>query len=471
MKIQFLGAARQVTGSQYCLMADGRKVLVDCGMYQERRFQDRNWAPSPVPVGEIDAVLITHAHIDHCGLLPKLVHDGFRGPIYTTPASVDLLEIVLRDAARIQTEDAAFKEKRHRREGRRGPHPVRPLFTDADVSKTLPMLEELDYGHRVELSDGIGATLHDAGHILGSAMVELHLACNGRPRTLLFSGDLGQNHRPIIRDPSIITEADYLVMESTYGDREHREVEKTDVQLARLINETIDRGGNVVIPTFAIERAQELIYQIGELIRHGKIPHLPVYLDSPMAGRVTQVFRRHRELFDEETWARINANDTPFRFPDLHITTTPEQSKQINNQKRPCVIMATSGMCTAGRIKHHLVHNIKRPESLILFVGYQASGTLGRLIVNGKREVRIHGLKWPVRARVAQVNGFSGHADKPMLLSWLENFTRPPKQLFLTHGDEQSALSLAEEIQQRFGWPIHVPQYQELVELNEHGCE
>jgi metallo-beta-lactamase family protein len=465
MNIKFLGAARQVTGSRYALEVDDRHILIDCGMHQERKFLDRNWAESPIEPKLIASVLITHAHIDHCGLLPKLVRDGFRGPIYTTEATSELLEIVLYDAARIQAEDAKFKQKRHRKEGRQGPHPVRPLFTDRDVQKTIPMIQELSYGQTVHLSPSASVSFHDAGHILGSAMVELDLKFPEEVRRMIFTGDLGQSDRPILRDPAIRTEVDYLVMESTYGNRNHGQQEPTEEQMARLINETIESGGKVLIPTFAIERAQELIYEIGQLIYDKKIPRVPVYLDSPMAGRVTKVFRRHRELFDEAAWARINAHDTPLRFPELKMVDSPEESKAINRQKGPAIIMATSGMCTAGRIKHHLTHNIKNSATLILFVGYQASGTLGRQILEGAKKVRIHGLDWPVRARVEKIHGFSGHADQRMLLSWLENFDSAPRQLFLTHGDEKSSEHLANEIRTKFNWEPHVPNYQETVEL------
>lgn len=473
MNIQFLGAAQQVTGSQYCISHEGKRLLVDCGMYQERRYLERNWSPFVVPPKELDAVLITHAHLDHCGLLPKLVRDGFNGPIYTTAASGQLIDIVLHDSAKIQAEDAKFKQKRHRKEGRTGPHPIEPLYTVEDVDRTIPMIEDVKYGRPFVVAPGMVSVFHDAGHILGSAMIDIRIESKVNPQRIIFSGDVGQGGTPIVRDPSIFKEADYLVMESTYGDRNHNskddggEKEDTASQLTRFISETIQRDGSVIIPTFAIERAQELIYQIGRLMNQDKIPDVPVYLDSPMAGRVTKVFRKHRDLFDEDAWKRINAGDSPLMFPELKIVKTPEESKAINRLKSPAIIMSTSGMCTAGRIKHHLRHHITRPESMILFVGYQASGTLGRHILNGAKDARIHGRIWPIRARIEQIHGFSGHADHDQLLAWLSHFENRPKRLFLTHGDAESAKHLAQDIQGRYHWSVHIPAYKEIVELEE----
>jgi metallo-beta-lactamase family protein len=469
MKIQFLGATRQVTGSCYRLEVGGKNIMIDCGMFQEREFKKRNWAEPVFPPSKIDAVLITHAHLDHCGLLPRLVSQGFRGKIYTTEASAELISIVLHDSAKIQMEDVKYKKKRHLKEGRKGPFEPEALYTEEDVIQTLPLIQDVAYGEPIRPIPELQAVFREAGHILGSALLDLTTGEGDAKRRIVFSGDLGQIDRPIVRDPAIITQADYLVMESTYGDREHGANGRTDTskQMAKLINETYEAGGNIVIPTFAIERAQELIYQIGQLIHTKKIPSMPVFLDSPMANRVTHVFRRHRELFDEDAWKRINAGETPFQFPELQLIQTPDESKAINDVKGPCIIMSTSGMCTAGRIKHHLTHNIKRKESLILFVGYQAAGTLGRQILEGRKEVRIFGRTWPVRAKIAQVHGFSGHADKQMLVSWLSNIKSPPRRVFLTHGDERAALALADDLRDRFGWTIDVPSYRNSIQLGE----
>jgi metallo-beta-lactamase family protein len=482
VKLQLLGATRQVTGSQYYVEADETRILVDCGMFQEREYLGRNWEPSPVPPAKIDAVLLTHAHLDHCGLAPKLVREGFRGPIMATAASADLAALVLRDSAEIQAEDAAYKKKRHRREGRKGKYPVKPLYTAEDVARTLPLFQRVAYEQEVQITDGVAAVFHDAGHILGSAMVELRARQNSRVprgggyvpgpypltagwRRLVFSGDLGQPGKPLVRDPAVLAEADLIVMESTYGNRDHEDHGDVESQLAEVINRTVRGGGNVVIPIFAIERSQELIYHLSRLRHAQRIPPVPVFLDSPMAADVTEVFRRHPECFDLETWQLITSGDSPLSFPGLTMARSVDDSKAINDQKGPVIIASTSGMCTAGRIKFHLRRNITRPESTILFVGYQARGTLGRQILDGNPEVRIHGRHLPVKARVEQIHGFSGHADRSGLLRWLRFFRRPPQRLLLTHGEEEQALGLAEHVRQELGWEVSVPEYQQVVEL------
>lgn len=465
MKLQFLGANRQVTGSQYYLRAGRTRLLIDCGMFQERQYLDRNWEPLPVPPREIDAVLLTHAHLDHCGLIPKLVRDGFRGKIYTTSASADLAEIILRDSAHIQVEDAAYKRKRHRKEGRTGKHPEIPLYDESDVERALPYFQPIPYHQPVQL-DGVTITYHDAGHVLGSSFLVLDVKENGKERRIVFSGDLGLRNRPILRDPETIDGADYLIIESTYGDREHNHQQSVEEQLVRVVKETSSRGGHVVIPVFALERAQELLFYFSRLYREGRLTPLPIFLDSPMAVRITEVFRRHRECLDEETQALIDADESPFNFPNLRLVSSVEESKEINTLNVPSVIMATSGMCTAGRIKFHLRHNIVRPESTILFVGYQARGTLGRQILDRNPHVRIHGKEWPTRAHIEQIHGLSGHADRPALLSWLGEMTRPPRSIFVTHGEESASLAFAETVRSRFGWRVSVPEYFDEVELD-----
>jgi metallo-beta-lactamase family protein len=465
MKLRFLGATRQVTGSRYCLETSGVKLLVDCGMFQERKFLGRNWQESPVPADEIDAVVLTHAHLDHCGLIPRLVQKGFQGPIISTAATADLAAIVLRDSAHIQEEDAAYKAKRHRKEGRRGKYPEIPLYTAADAEQALPHFKPAPYGRAVTVKDGISVTFHDAGHILGSAILEFRIQQNGQTRRVVFSGDLGRWDKPLVRDPTLLAEADYVVMESTYGDRDHGDTEDVQSQLAQVLAETLGRGGNVVIPTFAVERAQELMYHISRLVRTDRIPDVPVFLNSPMAVDVTEVFRRHRQCLDEETWQLITSGEPPLRFPGLRLVRSVEESKRIHEVKTPAIIMATSGMCTAGRIKHHLRHNITRPECTILFVGYQAHGTLGRKILNGDSEVRIHGQHWPVRAQIAQIHGASGHADRADLIRWLSAFRRGPQRLMLTHGEEEGSLALAQQVRGQFGWQVTVPEYQQTLHL------
>lgn len=465
MKIHFLGANRQVTGSRYCLETADSKILIDCGMFQEREFLSRNWDHSPIPPDDIDAMLLTHAHLDHCGLIPKLVAEGFDGPVYCTRPTVNLAEVIMRDSAEIQEEDAAYKRKRHKREGRKGKYPVRPLYTEADVVQTLPLLEGVPYDTAWQITDSVSVVFREAGHILGSAMLQLLVTEGDQTHQVVFSGDIGQWGKPLIRDPSLFESADYVVMESTYGDRNHKQNGDVEEQLCDVINETIERGGNVLIPTFAVERAQELMYYIGRLAHADKIPDVKVFLDSPMAVDVTDIFKQYRECFDQETWEMIISRQPPLRFPGLHMSRTSSQSKAINKEQEPCIIMASSGMCTAGRIKHHLRQNIRRPESTILFVGYQAHGTLGRLIRDGKPTVRIHGRHYEVNAQVAQIYGFSGHADRETLLRWIGNLKSPPKQIFLAHGEEEAADSLAAEIADQQGWTVSVPAYQDVIDM------
>jgi metallo-beta-lactamase family protein len=461
MKIQFLGAARQVTGSCYFLEAGGLKLLIDCGLFQERDYQERNWDPCPIPPKDLDAILLTHAHLDHAGLLPKWVREGFSGTVYATSASVDLAKIVLLDSARIHEEDAAFKKKRHQREGRSGPRPELPLYTVEDAEAVFPLLRQAPYEDSVALNEKVTARFHDAGHILGSAMLEIEVRENGAAETLLFSGDIGQWDKPIIRDPSLFNRADYVVMESTYGDRDHDQREAIEDRLAEVISDTVARGGNVVIPTFAIERAQELMYYMSRLVREKRIPKLLSFLDSPMAVGVTEVFRNHKRDMDEEAQTLYETGQPPFNYPGLTLVQNVNQSKAINNIRGSCVIMSASGMCTAGRIKHHLVHNISNPNCTILFVGYQAKQTLGRSILEGAKQVRIHGEKREVKARIEQIHGFSAHADRAALLRWVTHLESPPKRVFLTHGEEEAAEALAKELQQRTRWTTHIPRYLE----------
>jgi len=365
-KLTFLGAARNVTGSRYLLESGGIRVLVDCGLYQERDLRARNWEPFPVPPGSIEAVLLTHAHLDHCGYLPKFAREGFRGKIYCTAATSEIARIVLMDSAHLQEEDAEFKRKRHKREGRRGPYPEVPLYTEGDVSACLPLFSNVKYGEPVRIGDGIEATFHDAGHILGSSMIRVRLSAGGKERTILFSGDIGRWNRPILRDPNLFSEADYVLVESTYDSKLHEDLKKTEETFRDVVCRTQKAGGNIVIPSFAIERAQEVLYYLNKLLMEGKIPHLIVFVDSPMAVSVTEVFEHHTDLLDEETTALIRQGNSPFDFPGLRMTRSTESSKAINQIRGTVVIIAGSGMCTGGRIKHHLVNNISRKESTIL---------------------------------------------------------------------------------------------------------
>jgi metallo-beta-lactamase family protein len=465
MRLHFLGANRQVTGSRYVLEAAGLRVMIDCGMFQERPFLKRNWEDCPVPPASIDVLLLTHAHLDHVGLIPRLVMQGFKRKIFTVEPSVELAEIILLDSAKIQEEDAAYKKRRHKKEGRRGKYPEVPLYTAEDAAKALPLFRGIRYGEPVELSPHVKAVFHEAGHILGSASIELSVEEGGKTQTVLFSGDVGQWDKPLIEDPALAPQADYVVLESTYGDRKHPPEEEVDRCLERIICETSQRGGNIVIPTFALERAQELLYHVSELVHADRIPDLKIFLDSPMAINVTDIFKKYKGYFDDETKGRLNDGAHPLRFPGLNLTRSVEESKAIAYGRMPCIILASSGMCTGGRIKHHLRQNITRPESTIVFVGYQANRTLGRQILNGDREVRIHGRYWPVRAQIEQISGLSAHGDKDDLVRWLGGMKRPPREVFLTHGEEDAALSFANTIKEKLGWSVSVPEYQDVVEL------
>jgi len=469
MRLQFLGATGQVTGSRYLLEADGLRVLIDCGLFQEREFLSRNWQPPPVPPDTIDYLLLTHAHLDHSGLIPKLVADGFERPILASPASCELAGIILADAANIQEEDARLKRKRHEQEGRVGPHAYEPLYTPLDAERAYPLFRPVPYNRPTPLNGNVTVTFHDAGHILGSAMLEITVGAGRAARTIVFSGDIGQWDKPIIRDPSVFERGDYVVMESTYGDRDHAAGGAVQDQLCQIVNAAVDAGGNIVIPTFAVERAQELMYHFAELLREDRIPHLMAFLDSPMAVDVTDVFRRHRECMDEEALAIVDRGESLFRFPGLKFVKSSSESKAINRIKGSCIIMAGSGMCTSGRIKHHLIRNIERPECSIVVVGYQAHGTLGRLLVDRVPEVRILGTRYQVNANVREVHGLSAHADRSGLLKWIGHFERPPRRVFLTHGEPEAAQALAKGIAQLRSTPrdaITIPQYQEEFELD-----
>jgi metallo-beta-lactamase family protein len=463
--LMFSGAARNVTGSRYLLQANNTRFFVDCGMYQERHFLYRNWEAFPVDPTGVEAVLVTHAHLDHCGRLPRLVALGFRGRILATPATADIAQIILQDAAKLQEEDAAYKKKRHLREGRQGPYPDEPLYTMDDVEMTLPLFETVEYDTPVSIGPGIEVTFRDAGHVLGSSTIRVHIKEGDQARTTVFSGDLGRWNRPMLEDPEPLVAPDYIVMESTYGDRTHGDPHAIPDELAEIINSTVEAGGHIIIPSFALQRAQEILYCLNMLLIKGRIKPIDVYLDSPMAIRVTDVFKRYQNLFDEEMKDLLQEHHSPFDFPGLKMTQTTAESKELNFLKKSSIIIAGSGMVTGGRIKHHIANNISRPESTILFVGYQADNTLGRHIVNGAQTVRIHGISHPVRARIAQIGGFSAHADRDDLLRWLSSLRKPPRRVFITHGEEKSALEFEKYLKEKTGYATLVPHYQETVML------
>ena len=465
IKLQFLGAAENVTGSRYLLETQGKRLLIDCGLYQEREFRARNWEPFQVPANTIDAVLLTHAHLDHCGLLPKLVKEGFKGPVYCTEATADIAKIVMLDAARLQVEDAEYKARRHKKEGRTSPRPIVPLYTPRDADAVFPLFHTFDYEEPVKIANGIEAVYRDAGHILGAASIRVTISENGDQRSVVFSGDIGQWDKPIIDDPHPFEEADYILCESTYGDRLHGPGGNIKQDLCATLQQAHQAGGNVIIPSFAVERSQELLYYLNELLLEGCIPSLMTFVDSPMAVKVTRIFKKHPELFDEEMTQRVEEGDSPFSLPGLTMVTRRRESQAINQIRGTAVVIAGSGMCTGGRIKFHLRANITRPESTILFVGYQAVGTLGRSIVQGDKEVRIHGRTYPVNAQVKQLHGFSAHADRDALIRWLK-VCKKPNHVFVTHGETEVAASFATHVKDQTGWNTSVPKHGDIVTLD-----
>jgi metallo-beta-lactamase family protein len=466
-KLIFLGAARNVTGSSYLLETQDSQVLVDCGLYQERKYQERNWQPFQFDPRSIDAVFLTHAHLDHCGLLPKLVREGYAGKIYCTQATAEIAEIILLDAAQLQEEDAAYKAKRHEREGRAGPYPEIPLYTVEDAQAVQPHFSAVEYLDCFGISSNVEGCYYEAGHVLGAAVINVNIRKDGKNHRVIFSGDIGEPDRPIINDPTLFREAEYIVMEATYGDRTHEEHENTDIQkqLRDCINRTVSAGGNIIIPSFALERSQEILYHLNELFLRKEIPPVTVFLDSPMAIRITEVFKRHADLFDKDMMERLRQGDSFFSFENLRMVQTVEESKAINETKESSIIIAGSGMLTGGRVKHHVVNNIRRTESTVLFVGYQAEGTPGRILLDGAEEIRLLGRVHEVRANIEKIDGFSAHTDRDGLLAWLADIRVPPRCVFVSHGEERAAISFAKILHEKTGWTVKVPEYKETVEL------
>lgn len=466
MQLRFLGAAQNVTGSRHLLEFNGSKVLMDCGLYQERDLRGRNWQAFGFAPSELQCVLLSHAHLDHCGLLPKLVKEGFRGKVYCTPATAEIAEIVMLDSGKIQEEDAEFKRKRHRREGREGQKLVEPLYTMQEAQEAVGHLTPVEMNKPLRIADGIEVSFHEAGHIFGSSIIKIKTSLNGDSRTILYTGDLGRVGKPILQDPAVFEEADYVLVESTYGDQEHHGLDNVLGELERVINDTWRAGGNIIIPSFSIERSQEILYYMNELLHQDRIPALMTFVDSPMAVRVTEVFKKHPELYDETMRQLILNNESPFSFKGLNLVQSTKESKAINQIRGTIVVIAGSGMCTGGRIKHHLVNNITRPESTILFVGYQAVGTLGRLLVDGEKEVRILGQKFPVKAKIVRAHGFSAHADRKEILTWLQTLKKPPRKIFAVHGEKDAAAALKDYLTEQTGWDVVVPKFQDVVEIN-----
>ena len=446
MKLTFLGAAHEVTGSCTLVEAAGHRFLVDCGMEQGRNTYENE--DLPCAPGEIEAVLLTHAHIDHSGRLPYLYKNGYRGPIYATDATTDLCDIMLEDSAHIQEQEAEWKNRKAQRSGR---EPVEPDYTVQDALAVMEQFRPQPYGKPVAVLPGVQATFTDVGHLLGSSSITLRITEEGRTETIVFSGDIGNSNQPMLRDPQYLTEADYVVMESTYGNRSHGPKPDYVGELAAVLQRTFDRGGNVVIPSFAVGRTQEMLYFIRQikaenLVRgHG---NFEVYVDSPLASKSTTIFREnYSECFDQEALDLVRSGQNPLSFPGLRISETKENSVAINADPSPKVILSASGMCDAGRIRHHLKHNLWREECTILFVGYQAAGSLGRTLLEGADQVKLFGEEVQVNAEIAQMSGMSGHADHDGLLRWLHSFAPKPGYVFVNHGDDEVCAGFAKELE------------------------
>ncbi len=471
MEITFHGAAQTVTGSQHLLTINGKKILLDCGLYQGRRseagYRNRHFMHKP---SELDALVLSHAHIDHSGLIPNLTRQGFKGRIFATHATVDLAKAMLRDSGRIQESDAEYLNRRNARHGRSEPV-VEPLYTEQDAEQALKQFVGRGYLEPFEVIPGVTATYFDAGHMLGSASLILDIeekaATGGAPRRLrlAFSGDIGRMNLPILRDPTLLKDVDYAIMESTYGGRDHEPPEAAFAELTEVVQATVKRGGKIIIPSFAVGRAQEIVYELNRLIHAGAIPPLPVYVDSPLAIDASDVFREHVELYDEETQAFIKRNGPPLEFSSLAYTRSVEESKAINEQKGPAIIISASGMCESGRILHHLRNNIANPLNSILIVSWQAENTLGRRLADGFKEVKIFGDPYPVRAQVATINGYSGHAGHDLLVRWAKALQPRVQKIFLVHGEPAAlkALRLALHVE---GLPdVVAPELHETVEI------
>ena len=437
MKLTFLGAAREVTGSCTLIEAGGHRFLVDCGMEQGKDVYPN--ADLPCAPGEIEAILLTHAHIDHSGRIPYLYKNGFRGPIYSTDATMDLCEIMLEDSAHIQEQEAEWKNRKAQRSGN---ELVEPDYTVEDAMAVMKQFVPQSYGKPLEVFPGITATFTDVGHLLGSASITLQVTENGESQTIVFSGDIGNLDQPLIRNPQYLTKADFVVMESTYGDRTHGPKPDYVAELTQILQETFDRGGNVVIPSFAVGRTQEMLYFIREIKEKGLVKghgNFPVYIDSPLAIEATRIFKdTDPDCFDADTRALLEKGIDPITFPGLRVTVTSDESRMINADRVPKVILSASGMCEAGRIRHHLKHNLWRPECTILFVGYQAVGTLGRTLLEGATTVKLFGEPIEVQAELCQLTGMSGHADREGLLRWVNSFEQKPKRVFVMHGEDET---------------------------------
>lgn len=473
MKITFLGATRTVTGSNILIETNETKFIVDCGLYQGQdketllNLDDFMFNPN-----EIDFMLLTHAHIDHSGRIPKLYVEGFRGPIYATRPTCDLCGIMLPDSGYIQESEVEWLNRKRRREGK---HEVPPLYTYQDAIDSLVLFEKVEYKEIIQITPNIKVRFNDAGHMLGSAIIEVWVTEDGEEQKIVFTGDLGNNDIPLLREPSTIEDADVLVMESTYGDRLHEYKESKAAEFLKIVSSTLERGGNVVIPSFAVGRTQEILYEIQKSKENDdpefrrefdEVMKAPVFVDSPLAISATEVFLKNLDCLDESVQEDIRDGKKPLEFPGLKFTPSVEESRALNENANKSIIISASGMCEVGRIKHHLKHNLWRPDSTILFVGYQAIGTLGRKIVDGAKQVKIFGEEIGVNANVKYIEAFSGHADKMGLLHFVDSFKNKPKQIYLVHGDEEAQLSLADELVDNYHVPVDIPYRGDVYEVN-----
>jgi metallo-beta-lactamase family protein len=473
--IQFLGAAGTVTGSKHlintCSDGSGKRcfqALVDCGLFQgQKEWRERNWQDTPIPAHEIDAVILTHAHLDHCGWIPRLVKEGFRGAIYATPPTIDLCGILLPDSGHLQEEDAAFYNKY-----KKSKHtPALPLYTLEEAQDCMQYFRPIEFGENKTLCPELSFRFVRASHILGSAMAEVTLQANGNPRRLLFTGDIGRvrdkNIAPgkvVYSGPTEGESADLLVMESTYGNRQHP-TDDPRPELAAVIRKTIERGGSVVVPAFAVERTQKFLFMLKELMESGKIPRVPVYADSPMAIKAVEIFLKYSGEYSDEARRLIQQYGSPLEWPEFTFALTSEESKKINASKFPSIIVSSSGMVTGGRVQHHLAQRMPDPRNTVLFIGFQAPGTRGFTIKSGAPEVKIYGEMVPIRAQVAALEQFSDHADTPELLEWLRTFKSRPKTTYLVHGEDAAAQQLRETIATELGWKVEVAEWMERVEV------
>lgn len=475
MKVTFLGATKTVTGSNFLVEGAGKKFLVDCGMYQGKSQDIReNEDEFLFDVNEIDFVLLTHAHIDHSGRIPKLYNEGYRNPIITTRATCDLCALMLPDSGHIQEMEIEWKNRKRQRQGKKE---LPPLYTAQEAAKSLAIFQGVKYDEIIEVADNIKVRFNDAGHMLGSSIIEVWITEDGKTQKIVFSGDIGNNDIPLLDSPTMIEDADFLVMESTYGSRLHMKNNQKAEMFLDIVAETLEKGGNVVIPSFAVGRTQEILYELNKIKdrkhdeafneKYDKLMHTPVFVDSPLAISATEVFKENMDLFDDEIKQEIARGDNPLEFPGLQFTVTAEESKALNENTTQSIIISASGMCEVGRIKHHLKHNIWDPKNTILFVGYQAPGTLGEKIVHGAKVVKIFGEEIAVNARIEYIEGYSGHADQEWLLNFVYSFIKKPKHIFLVHGEPESQEVLKGKILENTKIPVTIPSFGEKYELGE----